>query len=560
MKALMKTVTLGALVAFAFATGLVRAQYVPGDNDQMSQYNNAVAPNDSNNGGANDNVSSPQDGSAPQDNDSSVSFQTFYDQLANQGTWIQTDKYGYVWEPTESDPEWRPYTYGHWVDTEAGMTWVSDEPFGWATYHYGRWVNLDGTGWVWVPGYTWAPAWVSWRESDEDVGWAPLPPETEDGIDYFDSDYDSGLGFHIGDDCDLAYGIGPWWYNFCPIAYIGDPYCWRHYRDHRDNFALIGRTRNITNINFRNDPRSGVFDRVSANGPSVAALDARSTRRIPEAWLTRASNLSAAGVHGNNIAVFAPRIDPATVKSARPHVVNETVAHANVNRGTNINSPLTGANGVRTPGATSQQILAAQLAQSNAVSGAKIARADSQPSRPLTRSLTSLQTATVNHGGIKSHTSSLPNLGSAFTGAGATHQAMTRSSAQSSFTGAPVTRHTEAPSSVGGNSYFTRPSAPSYYRQSSAPVFQASSPAYYHQSSTPAFHYSAPSYSFHPQSSLSSYSSSFHSYAPAAHYSAPVAHYSGGGFSGGGRSFSGGGGGYVSSGGGGGGHSGGGHR
>ena len=25
----------------------------------------------------------------------------------------------------------------------------------------------------------------------------------------------------IGDDCDLAYGIGPWWYNFCPVAFIG---------------------------------------------------------------------------------------------------------------------------------------------------------------------------------------------------------------------------------------------------------------------------------------------------------------------------------------------------
>ena len=93
-----------------------------------------------------------QDDTAQAPDNNNVSFQTFYDQLSNQGTWIQTNDYGYVWQPTENDPNWRPYTYGHWVDSDAGMMWVSDEPFGWATYHYGRWVNLDNYGWVWVPG------------------------------------------------------------------------------------------------------------------------------------------------------------------------------------------------------------------------------------------------------------------------------------------------------------------------------------------------------------------------------------------------------------------------
>jgi hypothetical protein len=429
-------------------------------------------------------------------------------------------------------------------------------------------VNLDGTGWVWVPGYTWAPAWVSWREGDDDVGWAPLPPESDVGIDYFDPGLDFGFGFHIGDDCDLAYGIGPWCYNFCPIAYIGDPYCWRHYRDRRDNFARIGRTRNITNINFRNDRRGGVFDRVRANGPSVAALNARSTSRIPEARLTRASTVGAAGLHGNNLAAFAPRVDPATASGARPRVVSGRIANANVNRGTNINTPLTGANGVRAAGATSQQIQAANLAQGSVVSGAKIARAGTQPSRPLTRSLTSLQTTAATTRGVNSHAGAPSNVQSAFTGgapvtrngvtpsrsaesafssAGTTRHNVTPSGAGSAFTGAPVTRHTVAPSSVGESSSFTHSSAPSYYRQSSAPVFHTSTPSYYHQSSAPAFHASAPSYSYHPQSS-------YHASAPAAQFSAPAAHSSGGGFSGGARSVGGGGGGGHVGGGGGGGH------
>src|SRR5262249_44554206 len=34
----------------------------------------------------------------------------------------------------------------------------------------------DDIGWYWVPGRRWAPAWVSWRRSNDHVVWAPLPP------------------------------------------------------------------------------------------------------------------------------------------------------------------------------------------------------------------------------------------------------------------------------------------------------------------------------------------------------------------------------------------------
>ena len=165
-----------------------------------------------------------------QDNNK-VTFQTFYDQLGSEGSWIQTDTYGYVWQPQVNDPSWRPYTNGHWVYSNQGWTWDSDEPWAWATYHYGRWINLDGTGWCWVPGYTWAPAWVSWREGDDYAGWAPLPPDTEVGIDFWDSlFFGLGFGYHIGDDCDTAYGIGPDCYNFCPVADLGA-------RDYRPYYA-----------------------------------------------------------------------------------------------------------------------------------------------------------------------------------------------------------------------------------------------------------------------------------------------------------------------------------
>ena len=65
---------------------------------------------------------------------------------------------------------WRPYTHGRWVySDDHGWIWASDEPFGWATYHYGRWAWINNCGWVWIPGDQWAPAWVSWRRSNDYV-------------------------------------------------------------------------------------------------------------------------------------------------------------------------------------------------------------------------------------------------------------------------------------------------------------------------------------------------------------------------------------------------------
>lgn len=486
-----------------------------------------------------------QDAQPAASQDSTASFQNFYDQLAGQGTWIQTDQYGYVFQPTETDPNWRPYMYGHWVNTEAGLTWVSDDPFGWATDHYGRWVNLDGYGWVWVPGYTWAPAWVSWREGDDEVGWAPLPPDSDQGIDYYDDDnyftddaFD--LGFHIGDDCDLAYGIGPWCYNFCPVAFIGDRDAWRHFRDPRDNFGFIGRTRNVTNLNFRRD-EAGRFGRVHSSGPSVAALNERARTPITTARLNAAAGLRDAGLQGNSLAVYAPRIDPNTSRTARPASISRNLGNVAVNRGTDINRPLMVNSRIGPARATSEQARAAALAEANAPAGARIATGNTRISRPLTRPLTSLHTgtrsmATVGFGNhsntfARSRTYSTPSVsaGSRYTGQAVAPRSTFSSSEESRYTGEGAAGSSFHSSSVyrSNSSYFTGTPANVYHPNT--PVFRSSTPAYYSGGS--AFHTSMPAY--HPQAS-------FHSFAPSSqphfglggssfHTSAPAAHFSGGG-------------------------------
>jgi hypothetical protein len=100
----------------------------------------------------------------------------FYAPLARSGAWIEVGSYGRCWRPAGVAVDWRPYCSGHWVWTDCGWYWASDEPWGWACYHYGCWLYDPTYAWVWVPGIEWSPAWVTWRVGGGYIGWAPLAP------------------------------------------------------------------------------------------------------------------------------------------------------------------------------------------------------------------------------------------------------------------------------------------------------------------------------------------------------------------------------------------------
>jgi Family of unknown function (DUF6600) len=104
------------------------------------------------------------------------SVDVFYDQMSPYGVWVDEPDAGRVFIPDVAD--YVPYTRGHWEYTNLGFVWVSTEPFGWATSHYGRWAFSRYFGrWYWLPDTQWGPAWVEWRETGSDFGWAPLAPE-----------------------------------------------------------------------------------------------------------------------------------------------------------------------------------------------------------------------------------------------------------------------------------------------------------------------------------------------------------------------------------------------
>ena len=255
-----------------------------------------------------------------------VSLNFFYDNLSPYGAWIDVADYGYCFQPSVavSNSDWRPYADGYWAYTDAGWTWVSYEDFGWATYHYGRWADLDSYGWVWVPGYEWGPAWVSWRTGGDYVGWAPLPPQPG-GVVY--------EGRAITGAIDVSFDIGPLYYNFVDIRYIGEPVLRGRIIEPRRNVTIINQTVNVTNITYNN---SVVFN----NGPDVNRINQYSTRPIQRLTLKRETTVSGDvghrgnlnRVNGNALVVAAPNVQKSKEKLA-PKQVKAKVEKPKVERG-----------------------------------------------------------------------------------------------------------------------------------------------------------------------------------------------------------------------------------
>ena len=265
----------------------------------------------------------------PQARGNDVSVDFFYNNLSG-GNWIDVEGYGYGWQPdvAVSDPNWRPYSDGYWAYTDYGWTWISYEDFGWATYHYGRWANLADNGWVWIPGsdLDWGPAWVSWRTGGDYIGWAPLPPRGADVV------YE---GQPIGASVDVEYDIGPQYYNFCDIRFIGEPVLRDRIFPPTQNITYITNTVNVTNIYVQNNV-------VYNYGPNYNVVNEYSSRPIQRLTIERqtAGDLSAAAksgaltkVQGNKLVVAAPLKLAKSPLSVAPPAVKAKVAQPKIEHG-----------------------------------------------------------------------------------------------------------------------------------------------------------------------------------------------------------------------------------
>ena len=232
---------------------------------------------------------------------STISVGFFYEALAPHGEWIVSAEFGHVWRPTYVGGVWRPYYDGRWIYTDYGWTFVSDEPWGWATYHYGRWYIDPYFGWVWVPGYEWAPAWVVFHYGAGWVGWAPLPPRVSLSVAF-----------------SSQVRIDPRAYCFVEERHFVDRRIDRHVVRVESNTRLLRSTRNVTRFS-----RSG--DRYLNRSFSAEPIQRATKRRIEAHRIVDVSGvreLASARVERDRVRLFRPQVSrqasPLPKRAIRP--------------------------------------------------------------------------------------------------------------------------------------------------------------------------------------------------------------------------------------------------
>jgi len=222
-----------------------------------------------------------------------ATYQSFYDDLSPYGQWINDPRYGYVWLP-DVGPDFKPYaTNGHWVYTDEGWTWASDYRWGWAAFHYGRWFFQDGYGWMWIPGNEYAPAWVTWRNSNDYYGWAPMGP---------------GVSF------DMAYGGGylppSHYWCFVPHQYVGSPYVRNYYVNESRNTVIINNTTVINNVTVVNNNYTRNVNYGRGPDPvEVGRYTGTALRPMPV--VASARPVSGGQINNGGLSVYRPRINDA---------------------------------------------------------------------------------------------------------------------------------------------------------------------------------------------------------------------------------------------------------
>lgn len=336
-----------------------------------------------------------------------VTSDTFYSNqsLKKHGRWIEVKKYGRCWQPTDSPPDWRPYSRGHFgYSDDGGYVWISDQSeneWGWATYHYGRWCRVPGvgSGWAWVPGTAWSGGWVSWRQGRDHehafVGWAPLPPEAT-----------LRVGVGISTWADREYDIGPDYYTFVNVRDFGSDSYWRPglIVDRRRYVDILPHTVNITNINYT-DTHGNVSNvsitqvRAYNGGPDFTFINTQirqnggreiSRIRVDRVGTENFNGAIGSRLQGNTFVVFTPQVTAQTNPRVLPKVM-ATVPDNKIDHGwaelkdqklkTQLRNEIAQQAKGQTP-ETTKAVLPAQVIQAAAQSAATTASPGQSPQAP----------------------------------------------------------------------------------------------------------------------------------------------------------------------------------
>ncbi len=249
-------------------------------------------------------------------NPSRMDTSYFYDYLSPYGMWVYHSPYGYVWIPERMGYGWRPYSYGQWVWTDFGWTWVSYHRWGWVPFHYGRWGWDRYLGWFWVPDTVWGPAWVSWRRGDLYIGWAPLPPEAR---------FVFGVGISS-----LPYTLNNSYWVFVEYPYFLNSRLNRYVLPVERNLTIINYTVVRTDIVVRNN-------RVINRGIDVEFIGRATKQKVSKYELSPATRPGPSRVRANSVEIYSPPIEKNETAKPKKVVEREAVIER-VNR-TSLDAP-----------------------------------------------------------------------------------------------------------------------------------------------------------------------------------------------------------------------------
>lgn len=285
----MKKIILAGIVVVLFAASCI--VYVPRDYGERSRYQEEDYYDDSYD---------------DYRNDQNIAY--FYDYLSPYGIWTQHSLHGYIWIPRINRYQWRPYSYGRWIWSDFGWTWVSRYKWGWIPFHYGRWDWDSNMGWYWVPGRMWGPAWVTWRTSNMYIGWAPLPPNIP---------FIPGKGIFS-----LRGSIHHRYWTFVNGQNFTGMDVYSYILPFERNLTIMNLTVVNTNIILRNN-------RVLNLGLDVVHVEQLSKQRVHKYKLKETNQVERTHVSGDHVVIYKPSVEKST--SSRPkRVVERREAEAQV--------------------------------------------------------------------------------------------------------------------------------------------------------------------------------------------------------------------------------------
>jgi hypothetical protein len=241
--------------------------------------------------------------------------------LERYGAWQYDTSYGYVWYPRVA-VDWRPYYRGRWVTLRPyGWTWVGVDPWAWPTHHYGRW-GFSAGAWFWIPGRSWAPAWVSWAFAPGYVSWCPLG-------------WNNRPVLQIVNINRYGHGYDPWraW-TAVPRRHFGVDYVNVHYVAGR---TFDARTRQSF-VPRSSAPEVRGYAVPRSTAPIRAAGTAPARRPSSPVYTNLEPGASRVGQGGQRVIVGQPRSSVADATPTRGDLAPEAVRRAPLGAGAGVDS------------------------------------------------------------------------------------------------------------------------------------------------------------------------------------------------------------------------------